>query len=63
VATSGLVLDGGTLGVIDRFTTARAVTLDAGGGTIETAGAQATFTGAILGIWAPLTTRRTCPAG
>lgn len=50
--TSSLTLDGGTLLLVDGFTTARAVTLGAGGGTIEATGAQARFSGAISGVGA-----------
>jgi fibronectin-binding autotransporter adhesin len=46
--TSGLALAGGVLRVGDGFATARAVTLDAAGGTIETVG-WAAFAGAISG--------------
>ncbi|KQY35455.1 hypothetical protein ASD38_02545 [Caulobacter sp. Root487D2Y] len=48
-ATGGLALDGGALHVGEGFATARAVTLDAGGGTITTLGALATFSGVISG--------------
>jgi outer membrane autotransporter protein len=48
-SAGGLTLDGATLRLGDGFTSARAVALDVEGGTIDTAGATATLTGAISG--------------
>ena len=48
-ATGGLAFNGGTLQFLSGFTTARAVTLNAGGGIIDTNGNSATLAGAIGG--------------
>ena len=49
-ATGGLAFNGGTLQFLSGFTTARAVTLNAGGGIIDTNGNSATLAGAIGGV-------------
>ena len=48
-ATGGLAFNGGTLQFLSGFTTARAVTLNAGGGIIDTNGNSAVLAGAIGG--------------
>ena len=48
-AGSGLAFGGGTLQLLGAFTSARSVTLNAGGGTIDTNGSNATLSGAIGG--------------
>jgi fibronectin-binding autotransporter adhesin len=48
-STGGLGLDGGTLLLADGFTSGRAVTLGANGGTVDTAGFTAALSGAITG--------------
>ena len=46
---SNLVMDGGTLGYTAGFESARGVTLQAGGGTVDTGGNDATLSGVITG--------------
>ena len=46
-ASGGLAFGGGTLQFLSGFTTNRAVTLNAGGGTFDTNGNNATLAGAI----------------
>jgi outer membrane autotransporter protein len=48
-ASGGLAFDGGTLRFLSGFTTNRAVTLNAGGGTFDTNGNNATLGGAVSG--------------
>ena len=48
-ATGGLTFNGGTLQFLSGFSTSRAVTLNAGGGIIETDGNNAVLAGAIAG--------------
>jgi autotransporter-associated beta strand protein/T5SS/PEP-CTERM-associated repeat protein len=49
-ASGGLAFDGGTLRFLTGFTTNRAVTLNAGGGSFDTNGSSATLGGTISGI-------------
>ena len=48
-SSGGLTLDGGTIEYASGFSSARAVTLGAGGGTVDTDGKSATLSGAISG--------------
>jgi autotransporter-associated beta strand protein len=48
-AANGLTFDGGTLFTTGAITTSRAITLNAGGGTIDTSGFDDTFSGVIDG--------------
>jgi hypothetical protein len=48
-ASGGLAVSGGTLQFLSSFTSNRAVTLNAGGGTIDTNGNNATLGGTISG--------------
>jgi autotransporter-associated beta strand protein len=49
-STGGLIFGGGTLQFLSGFTSNRAVTLNSGGGTVDTNGNDATLGGAISGI-------------
>ncbi len=48
-ATSGLSLDGGTLQILQAFSSARAITLNSGGGTFNTNSYKMTLSGIISG--------------
>ena len=49
-ASGGLTFGGGTLQFLSGFTTARSVTLNAGGGTFDTDGNNATLSSTIVGV-------------
>jgi hypothetical protein len=55
--TGAVTFNGGTLQFTSGFTLMHAITLDAGGGTIDTDGNAATITQAMSGTGAPSTTR------